>query len=219
MAPAHAGANAGLRQREARLARGIPSPGVWGRVLRIFDRLCPPGEGLRPERDAEQLGQALRNVWIGNSLQMLLDRPVTMGPGLFAYSMLYPVTDNWLDDPDITPDLKRAFNERLGKRLAGFHVHAIDEREAAIDHLVTQSRQICRATASPTCTQACWRSTVVNRAASTNRAAPGSPIPISLESASRKVATRCWPISISLLAHPNPGRSCSRSGTGIPAAG
>ena len=101
---------------------------VFARQARAFD----------PSVTLEQLGQALRNVWIGNSLQMLLDRPVTMGPGLFAYSMLYPVTDNWLDNPDITPDLKRAFNERLGKRLAGFHVHAIDEREAAVDHLVTQ---------------------------------------------------------------------------------
>ncbi len=101
---------------------------VFARQARAFD----------PSVTLEQLGQALRNVWIGNSLQMLLDRPVTMGPGLFAYSMLYPVTDNWLDDPDIARDLKRSFTIRLGERLAGLRVHAINEREAAVDRLVKQ---------------------------------------------------------------------------------
>ena len=81
---------------------------------------------FNPRLTFEQLGQALRNVWIGNSLQMLLDRPVELRPGLSAYSMLYPVTDNWLDDPDVSSDLKRAFNERLGTRLAGLPVRATD---------------------------------------------------------------------------------------------
>ena len=39
----------------------------------------------------------MRNVWIGNNLQMLLGVPVCLTQGLFAYSMLYPVTDNVLD--------------------------------------------------------------------------------------------------------------------------
>ena len=101
---------------------------VFARQARAFD----------PTVRLEQVGQALRNVWIGNSLQMLLDRPVAMGPGLFAYSMLYPVTDNWLDDPDITQDLKRSFNERFGARLVGLQVLPCNEREVAVDQLVKQ---------------------------------------------------------------------------------
>lgn len=84
----------------------------------------------------EQLGQALRNVWIGNSLQMLLDRPVRLRPGLSAYSMLYPVTDNWLDDPGVPKDLKRSFNERFGRRLAGLPVRVHGERDADVCRLV-----------------------------------------------------------------------------------
>jgi hypothetical protein len=38
-----------------------------------------------PELPPDSLWQALRNVLIGNSLQMLLDRAVALGPGLFAY--------------------------------------------------------------------------------------------------------------------------------------
>lgn len=91
---------------------------------------------FNPALTLEPLGQALRNVWIGNSLQMLLDRPVELRGGLFAYSMLYPVTDNWLDDPGVAKHLKRAFNEQFGRRLAGLPARAADERLAAVSRLV-----------------------------------------------------------------------------------
>ena len=67
---------------------------------------------------------------------MLLDRPVELRPGLFAYSMLYPVTDNWLDDPEVSTSAKRSFNERFGRRLAGLPVSPADERDAAVGRLV-----------------------------------------------------------------------------------
>jgi hypothetical protein len=104
---------------------------VFAREARAFD----------PRFTFEQLSQALRNVWIGNTLQMLLDRPVELRPGLFAYSMLYPVTDNWLDDPDVSLELKHSFNERLGKRLAGLPVAAGGECDTAAWRLVDQIEQ------------------------------------------------------------------------------
>jgi hypothetical protein len=72
-----------------------------------------------PALSLADLGQALRNVWIANSLQMLTARPVTLTPGLFAYSMLYPATDNVLDAPDMALAAKRGFNDRLAARLWG----------------------------------------------------------------------------------------------------
>ena len=84
-----------------------------------------------PALELDDLWQALRNVWIGNSLQMLLGRPVTLAPALFAYSMLYPVTDNYLDGRKIDPAAKRQFAERLGRRLHGEHilpVHPVETR-------------------------------------------------------------------------------------------
>jgi hypothetical protein len=91
-----------------------------------------------PSLTLEQLGQALRNVWIGNSIQMLLDQRVELRDGLFAYSMLYPLTDNWLDDPAVPSARKRAFNQRFGSRLAGLPALPHDEREAAVFRLVTR---------------------------------------------------------------------------------
>jgi hypothetical protein len=85
-----------------------------------------------PELPPESVWQGLRNVLIGNSLQMLLDREVAPRPGLFAYSMLYPLTDNLLDDLGVPGAEKRAFNERFGGRLAGRAVAASDRREADV---------------------------------------------------------------------------------------
>ena len=91
-----------------------------------------------PTLSVESLGQALRNVWIGNSLQMRLGRPVALGDALFAYSMLYPLTDNLLDDPARDARAKRAFNRRFGRRLAGEAVAPADDGETAVFALVAR---------------------------------------------------------------------------------
>lgn len=99
---------------------------AFARQARAFD----------PDLRLEDLWQAMRNVWIGNNLQMLLARPVRLTRGLFAYSMLYPVTDNLLDATDLSRDDKRAFNDRLGARLIGEHVTAEHSAESRAFDLV-----------------------------------------------------------------------------------
>jgi hypothetical protein len=99
---------------------------TFAREARAFDPALPE----------DDLWQALRNVWIGNSLQMLLDLPVGIRPGLFAYSLLYPLTDNLLDDPRLAAGAKRAFNERFGRRLAGLPADPRTPAEAAVFALV-----------------------------------------------------------------------------------
>ena len=106
----------------------LASSVAFAREARAFDPTLP----------LEGLGQALRNVWIGNSLQMRLGRPVRCGEGLFAYSMLYPLTDNRLDDPRLSPIAKHAFNRRFGRRLAGEAVDPADAAEAAVFALVAR---------------------------------------------------------------------------------
>lgn len=84
----------------------------------------------------EDVGQALRNVWIMNSIQMLLERPVGFSPAIFAYSMLYPYTDNYLDAPEVSGAAKKAFCQDLGRRLAGEPVAAGDARQRQIFRLI-----------------------------------------------------------------------------------
>ena len=67
----------------------------------------------------EDIAQASRNVWTMNGLQMMLGLPLRVTPSAFGYSMLYPYTDNLLDDPDVTEEEKARVNERFGRRISG----------------------------------------------------------------------------------------------------
>ncbi len=98
----------------------------FARQARAFD------PSIRPEH----VMQALRNVWIMNSLQMLLDRPVAFTPSIFAYSMLYPLTDNLLDDPAVEPAVKTELNGRLGRRLAGERLPPSDLRQRRVWEMI-----------------------------------------------------------------------------------
>ncbi|MDX8339910.1 class 1 isoprenoid biosynthesis enzyme [Draconibacterium sp. IB214405] len=72
-----------------------------------------------PELSAEDIYQGMRNVWIMNGLQLMAHKPVKITPSVFAYSMIYPYSDNLLDDPDISSKQKVEFSERFDLRLRG----------------------------------------------------------------------------------------------------
>ena len=57
----------------------------------------------------EDIYQASRNVMSMNFMQLLLGLPVMLTPAVFAYSLLYPYSDNILDDPGISMAEKAAF--------------------------------------------------------------------------------------------------------------
>jgi hypothetical protein len=61
----------------------------------------------------DEIFQALRNIWVIIALQIYMDVDVELTDAMFAYSMLYPLTDNYLDNPDISHDKKKSFNERF----------------------------------------------------------------------------------------------------------
>ncbi|OJF97020.1 hypothetical protein [Alkalibacterium sp. 20] len=86
----------------------------------------------------QEIFQALRNVWIMNSLQLYWDIPLQLTTPMYAYSMLYPYTDNLLDDPDINDRTKHEFNHRLAKVLSGETVVSNQITEKRIFSLVEQ---------------------------------------------------------------------------------
>jgi hypothetical protein len=67
----------------------------------------------------KDIHQALRNFWVFNALQLMFTGHVGFQQGAFAYSLLYPYTDNFFDDREIGPGRKRAFGEWLSGRLSG----------------------------------------------------------------------------------------------------
>ncbi len=83
---------------------------------REFARLA---SDFDPTLAREDIFQASRNVWTMNGVQRMLGLPARMTPSVFAYSLLYPYTDNALDRHDVSEAEKRHASERFGRRLAG----------------------------------------------------------------------------------------------------
>lgn len=72
-----------------------------------------------PQIAIEDLYQALRNAWIMNSLQMYLGIEVRYHDSIFAYSMIYPYMDNYLDDASLSLERKLRMVEKLKEWLEG----------------------------------------------------------------------------------------------------
>ena len=89
-----------------------------------------------PDLTFHDIFQACRNLWIMNGLQVIMNIPVQVTPSLFAYSLLYPYTDNLIDDPQISGYEKLIFSERFRDRLSGQILNPINKTENAVFSLV-----------------------------------------------------------------------------------
>lgn len=89
-----------------------------------------------PEFELIDIMQAMRNVWIMNLIQVISNKEVEFTPSIFAYSLLYPYTDNFLDDPNVSQDEKKEFNEHLKKRLQGLDITHHNAHEEKIYKLI-----------------------------------------------------------------------------------
>jgi hypothetical protein len=85
----------------------------------------------------DKMVQALRNVWIMNIIQVLFNVKVEYTPSVFAYSMLYPYTDNYLDSTEISLQDKKSINERFKLKLEGEEIKPINSYEEALFKLVS----------------------------------------------------------------------------------
>jgi len=83
-----------------------------------------------------EIFQALRNVWIMLGLQSFFGKEVKVTPSLLAYSLLYPYTDNLIDDASISKEEKLDFSDRFALRLEGNRVEPTSDLEAQIFELV-----------------------------------------------------------------------------------
>jgi hypothetical protein len=71
-----------------------------------------------------------------NGLQLMLNLPVEITPSVFAYSMIYPYSDNLLDDPNISSKEKQEFSNRFNRRLHGENISPLNHTEAQLFNLV-----------------------------------------------------------------------------------
>lgn len=88
------------------LLHAIQDFGIWARK---YDKDLNQSEVL----------QAGRNVWAAASLQTILGLEAQLTPAIFGYSMLYPYSDNMIDDPRIDLATKKSMLKQFAALLMG----------------------------------------------------------------------------------------------------
>jgi hypothetical protein len=151
-----------LREVEAALRPSYTSNGAQDRIVAAFSRFSAKALGL----DAESTGllttgfmpvgvslakwarrfdpalgmagiiQAARNAWTACGLQPLLGVPLGLTPSILGYSLMYPYSDNVLDDEDISRAVKLRFSRRFRRQLLGEKLPAEDHRERSLWALI-----------------------------------------------------------------------------------
>lgn len=122
-------------------ALNIEDPAVHDLLQNGFSQigteLARHARRLDPDVSMIDILQAARNAWTACGLQVLLGKPAALTPAIFAYSMLYPYSDNYLDEPGVSPAEKMRFSARFRERLKGCCLESINEREEVIWRLVS----------------------------------------------------------------------------------
>lgn len=84
----------------------------------------------------DDIHQALRNLWVFNSIQMIAGKDIDLTPSSFAYSLLYPYTDNGLDSGERTSDEKKAYIRWLTEWFLGNKHRPMDDWTAKTANLL-----------------------------------------------------------------------------------
>lgn len=91
---------------------------------------------VAPDLSTVGIFQALRNLWTMNSMQIYLNSPIQLTDAMFAYSMLYPLTDNYLDSPERSKAEKYNFNGRFRTKIATGEADAFTPEESRIFEMI-----------------------------------------------------------------------------------
>ena len=90
-----------LLRSESVLNFAVLKPAVQEEFLSITKQFVRDAMCFDHTLQLKDIMQAMRNVWIILLLECMLERKLCYHRAIFAYSMLYPYTDNFLDDPVI----------------------------------------------------------------------------------------------------------------------
>jgi hypothetical protein len=120
-------------------ALGLDSTSVdmlTNNFLPVGTELAQWARQFDPDLNMNDIIQAARNAWTACGLQPLMGMHVGLTPSILGYSLLYPYSDNYLDDEEIGAEVKLQFSRRFRYRLAGQKIVARNSRERAIWQLI-----------------------------------------------------------------------------------
>lgn len=112
------------------------------KFLEITKQFIRDARGFDDDLPIEDIMQAMRNVWISNALQLLFGKDVYYSKASFAYSMLYPYTDNYLDSTKTNEMDKTLFNSWLEKRLLGEKIKPNNCHESKVSQMIDYIEEV-----------------------------------------------------------------------------
>lgn len=115
---------------------GILHEDMKNQFFEITKKFVKTSRAFDESISLEDIGQALRNVWIVNIFQKIVGEDIKFTDSIFGYSMLYPYTDNYLDNTQISFDDKNNFNHRFTKKLKGETILPINKHEEQVHKLL-----------------------------------------------------------------------------------
>ncbi|HTB12473.1 MAG TPA: hypothetical protein VK752_12915 [Bryobacteraceae bacterium] len=115
---------------------GVATELLTNEFLPIGTSLARWARRFDPALSMADIIQAARNAWTACGLQPLLGVPLALTPSILGYSLLYPYSDNLLDDDDLSGDVKLRFSRRFRRRLVGEKLPPEDHRERTLCALI-----------------------------------------------------------------------------------
>lgn len=126
-----------IKSEEETFKLGIINKGIKNDFFNSTKGFIKEAKQFDENLSYSDIGQAMRNVWIINILQATFGEKVHLSKSIFGYSMLYPYTDNYLDNTEINDINKNKFNNKLKKRLKGEDIEGNDSHEKSVYKLVS----------------------------------------------------------------------------------
>ncbi|HKQ81782.1 MAG TPA: hypothetical protein VJS42_06275, partial [Steroidobacteraceae bacterium] len=114
---------------------------LTGGFLPVGIELARWARHFDPDLSQADIVQAARNAWTACGLQPLLGTRMSLTQAILGYSLIYPYSDNFLDQKSISRDEKLRFAERFGARLKGEQIAPANAHEAALWQLVSLIEQ------------------------------------------------------------------------------
>jgi hypothetical protein len=103
--------------------------------LPIGKQLARWAHRFDPSLSQTDITQAARNAWTACGMQPLFGASLRLTPPLLGYSLLYPYTDNYLDQRAVSREAKVRFHHRFRERLCR-PVEATDDHELKVGQMV-----------------------------------------------------------------------------------
>ena len=88
-------------------------------MQREFRLFFDAASAFDEKMDMDEIGQAARNYLVYDVFTEIHEQPHSMTPVIFGYSMLYPYTDNYIDNPGLSEMEKETYNQMIADRILG----------------------------------------------------------------------------------------------------